>query len=112
MRLLNRAASSTSQAMISERAELGDTTKTTASAQLIKIAEALLPILATGDAVALDEALKAANVKRRIEPVGYIEKAPGRSIVRVASYPGGHPQGATLPQSVKRSATFSLSVQC
>ena len=37
MRLLSRAASSTSQAQISERAELGESTKTTVSASLIRL---------------------------------------------------------------------------
>src|SRR5262245_41723631 len=36
MRLLSRSASSTSQAQISERAELGERTKTTVSASLIR----------------------------------------------------------------------------
>src|SRR5262245_61622549 len=38
-----------------------------------QIAEASLPVLATGDAVAVDDALKAANIsERRIELVGEV----------------------------------------
>ena len=62
MRLPSRAASSTSHAQMSECADAGESTKTTVSASLIKVAEALLPILTTGDAVAVDEAFKAASL--------------------------------------------------
>jgi len=45
--LISVNRSSTSQAQISERAEVGESTKTTLSASLDQVAEASLPVLAT-----------------------------------------------------------------
>jgi hypothetical protein len=72
MRLLSRAASSTSQAQISERAELGESTKTTVFVGLAnQVAEASFPVLTTGDAVTVDETLEV--VERRIELVSEVQ---------------------------------------
>src|SRR5262245_8857714 len=38
-----------------------------------QVAEALLPVLATGDAVAVEDARKAASIERRIELVGKVQ---------------------------------------
>src|SRR5215831_12175199 len=38
-----------------------------------QVAEASLPVLATGDAVAVDEALKAVSIERRIKLVGEVQ---------------------------------------
>ena len=46
-KLISVNRSSTSQAQISERAEVGESTKTTLSASLYQVAEASLPVLAT-----------------------------------------------------------------
>jgi len=46
-KLISVNRSSTSQAQISERAEVGESTKTTLSASLDQVAEASLPVLAT-----------------------------------------------------------------
>ena len=48
-KLISVSRSSTSQAQISERAEVGESTKTTLSAALDQVAEASPPVLATPD---------------------------------------------------------------
>jgi hypothetical protein len=98
MRLPSRAASSTSQAQTSQRVELGESTKTTVSALANHVAEALLPLLATGDAVAVDDALKAVCIERRIELVSKLQiiAAVGDEDVKLA--PVGRVGSDCLPR--------------
>jgi len=64
-----------------------------------QVAEASLPVLATGDAVAVDEALKTASIERRIQLVGELQvvAAVGNEDAKLA--PVGRVGSARLLQS-------------
>ena len=79
-KLISVSRTSTSQARISERAEVGESTKTTLSASLDQVTEASLPVLATGDAMARSMmALKTASIERRIQLIGAVRSLRGKS---------------------------------
>jgi hypothetical protein len=92
MRLLSRAASSTSQSQISDRAEFGDYNRVGLADQ---VAKASLPGLATGDAFAIDDTFEAAKIKRRGELIGEVEvfAAVGNKDAKLPFVGGSRPAG-------------------